>query len=108
MPELEEMARRRRRTRELIYGHDGDAAHGTGLDRDQRQVEGGTDQRLGGLGVGDDHEDPVDGLELEPVHRLGHRGAIERLEAGYDDEVAGLVGGYFIICLLYTSPSPRD
>ena len=66
---------------------------GARLDRHQRHVGVRVQQRVAGLAVRRDHEDAVDALPAQALDRVGHRRAVERLEARDDDEVAGLVRG---------------
>ena len=91
VPELQQVPGGRGRPSHLIdrdHRHRGLRA---GLHRHQWYGRIGVLQRLGRGLVGRDHEDPVDAVATQAPDGVGDRGAIQALEAGDDDEVAGFV-----------------
>ena len=86
------MLRRARGPRVLIHGDEWRRATGPRLDRDQRYVGWGVQQRVCGILLGRDDQDSVDRLPAETLDRVQHGRAVKRRETCHDDEVAGFVG----------------
>ena len=66
--EIEQVPGGADRARVLIYRDDRDDVDGSGLDRHHGDVDRRMPERLGGLEVWRDHENPIDPLDAQALH----------------------------------------